>query len=178
MPKIITISGKAENGKDFCAKILKQKLENQNKKVMIIHYADYLKFVAKQYFGWNGEKDEKGRSILQYVGTDLARKNYPDIWVNVVIMLIKAIFIDYDYILIPDCRFPNEVNRLLQEKLKTITSKVIRLNYENSLTPEQRLHPSETALDNFIFDYRLEAETGEENMTKVVDNFLKELNIQ
>jgi hypothetical protein len=175
MPNIITISGKAEHGKDFCAKILQKKLQDRGKKVVIIHYADYLKYVAKQYFEWDGQKNDNGRTLLQWLGTDLARNNYPNIWVNVVIMLVKAIFPNFDYIIIPDCRFPNEVNSLkLESDFIVNTIKVIRLNYENSLTPEQRLHPSETALDNFDFGYTLISESGEGNMTRAVEKYIKE----
>ena len=63
--RVIAISGKGESGKDTIAKMLKQQLEEQNYKVMIIHFADVLKFVCRQYFNWNGEKDEHGRTLLQ-----------------------------------------------------------------------------------------------------------------
>ena len=71
--KIITISGKAQHGKDTTAEMLKKKLEELQYKVLIIHYADYVKYVCRQYFNWDGNKDEKGRTILQQVGTNLAR---------------------------------------------------------------------------------------------------------
>jgi hypothetical protein len=173
MLKIFTLSGKAEHGKDFFAKILQEKLEQSSKKVAILHYADWLKTVCKIYFGWNGIKDDTGRSILQKVGTDLARKNYPNVWVDTIILLIKAVFINYDYILIPDTRFEGEVNRLKEEGFDTTSLKVVRLNYENSLSPEQRLHPSETALDNFHFDYILESESGRENVEGTINTFLE-----
>lgn len=76
--KIIMISGKMRHGKDTCAQFIKEELERANKHVLVIHYADYLKFVLKQYFGWNGEKDEEGRKLLQTVGTDLIRARQPD----------------------------------------------------------------------------------------------------
>ena len=67
--KIINISGKAMAGKDTCALILKEKLESKNKKVLITHFADLVKYVSKQFFNWNGIKDEQGRTILQRIGT-------------------------------------------------------------------------------------------------------------
>ena len=63
---VIMISGKAESGKDFTASILKEELEKKGRKILIVHYADYLKFIAKEYFGWDGVKDEKGRNIFAY----------------------------------------------------------------------------------------------------------------
>ena len=108
--KIITFSGKAQHGKDTTAKYMKEFFESLGKKVVILHFADYLKYVCKEYFHWNGIKDEIGRTILQKVGTDLARKNYPDIWVNVVSNFILAFQTEFDYFLVPDCRFPNEID--------------------------------------------------------------------
>ena len=66
---IIGISGKAESGKSTFASILKKELEKRDKKVLLINYGDFVKFVAKQYYNWNGNKDEIGRALLQKVGT-------------------------------------------------------------------------------------------------------------
>lgn len=55
-PTIICISGKAQNGKDTSAAIFKVELEKLGKKVLVAHYADYLKFICTNYFMWNGKK--------------------------------------------------------------------------------------------------------------------------
>ncbi len=173
---IITISGKARAGKDSTASILKEKLEAKNKKVLIVHYADYLKFICQKYFGWDGNKDEKGRQILQYIGTDVVRKRKPDLWATVVLELLQSFSPDYDFALIPDTRFPNEVNKM-KDNFDCISINVIRLKYENDLTPEQRLHPSETSLDGFKFDYVLESEDGLDNLQLSVDKFISAYNL-
>ena len=81
MAKIILISGKGEHGKTTTARIISNKLEENGKRVAIVPFASYLKFVCKEYFGWDGKKDEKGRQTLQYVGTDVVRRKDPDFWV-------------------------------------------------------------------------------------------------
>ena len=180
----ITISGKAESGKDTFAIALKDILEKEGKKIIIIHYADYLKFVAKQYFNWSGQKDVVGRGILQTVGTEMVRSRSPDFWVNAVTNLLEAVEDRFDFALIPDARFINEIE-VIKGKFETVTVKVVRLNYENSLTEEQRKHLSETELDEYSFDYVVEAESGAHNLfysalefsklislTKKVKNFL------
>lgn len=171
--KIITISGAAQHGKDSSADILKSKLESSNKKVLIVHMADYLKFICKQYYGWNGEKDCAGRSILQYVGTDKVRSKIPDFWVDVVIKFLEAFGEDFDYILIPDCRFANEVNKFRSMGIHTTAIKVIRNNFDNGLTEEQKNHPSERALDNFKFDYIMCSKSGLDVLEIEVNNFLR-----
>ena len=85
-PLIIPIMGKARNGKDSFAKFLKEEIEERTgENVLIIRYADYLKFVLEKYFNWDGNKDEKGRNLLQHIGTDTCRKNNENVWVNVVV---------------------------------------------------------------------------------------------
>ena len=42
--KVITISGKAQAGKDTTARLLTDKLTNNQRNVMILHYADLLKW--------------------------------------------------------------------------------------------------------------------------------------
>lgn len=173
--KVITVSGKAEAGKDFFAKTLKEKLEKKGHKVLILHYADYLKFIAKEYFGWDGVKDEKGRTLLQHLGTNVIRKRIPDFWVLVVTLLIEGLGDDFDYYLIPDCRFPNEIELMKNKFLGSLSVNVYRLNHENCLTPEQRNHPSETALENYCFDYVVYSQSGQSYMSYAVDEFLNAL---
>jgi len=163
---IITLSGKAEAGKDFVAGLMKEDLETMGESVLIIHHADYLKYICKTYFGWDGVKDEKGRALLQYVGTDLVRAKYPNYWVDATMRTILILEHIYKYFLIPDCRFPNEILLPKVAEFDVASVLVVRPGHTNNLTDEQRLHASETALDNFDFDYRIVAESGRENAYK------------
>jgi adenylylsulfate kinase-like enzyme len=54
--KIVLLSGTAESGKTTVANMLKERLEEDGKKCLIINFSDYLKFIAKAYFGWDGGK--------------------------------------------------------------------------------------------------------------------------
>ena len=154
---IITLSGQAQHGKDSSAQIIKEFLEENNKTVLIINYADYLKYLAKQYFGWDGEKDEKGRSLLQWLGTEKIRSKHPDFWVDVVINIAKVFEDEHEYVLIADCRFPNEIHRWKEYGYPIISVHVERLGFDNGLTEEQKSHTSETALDDYMFDVYLKA---------------------
>lgn len=174
--KVITISGKAQNGKDTTAQLLKYALENDGNTVLITHYADLLKYICKQFFGWDGNKDGQGRHILQYVGTDVIRKDCPDYWVNFLIDLAHLFPNEWDYMLIPDCRFPNEIERLSEAGLDTVHVRVTRDGFESPLTPEQQSHPSETALDNIKPDYYISNNGSLQDLKNAVDNFLAELN--
>lgn len=147
---VIPISGKAGHGKDTIAGFIKEELEKRGKTVLITHYGDLLKYICKQFFGWDGQKDEAGRSMLQYVGTDVIRKQEPDYWVDFIIHFLRLFNGEWDYVLIPDARFPNEVYKI-RDKFPSIHLRIIRPGF-SMLTEEQQKHKSETALDNVTPD--------------------------
>lgn len=163
MKKIILFSGKAENGKSTAAKKLKELLEERGDKVIVTRYAYYLKDLAKRYCGWNGEKDEYGRKLLQFLGTDVIRQklNKPNFHVGRVCEDIEICQDYVDYVLIDDARFENEIyypKCMFGDKVIVINVKRTDPNFKSSLTDEQMKHLSETALDNFDnFDYIIKA---------------------
>ena len=131
--------------------------EEKGYNACIFHYADLLKFLAKKYFNWNGEKDKKGRELLQYLGTDLVRSKNPNFWIEMAYSIIKDVLYKYNIIFIPDARFPNEIEYWREKGLLKASIKVHRCGYDNNLTEEQKKHASETALDNYNFDYSVHA---------------------
>lgn len=151
--QVIAISGKAQHGKDTTAAMMKEALEADGYKVVVAHYADLLKHICRSFFGWDGQKDDAGRHILQYVGTDIIRKQHPDFWAEFVIDVLNLFPNEWDYVLIPDCRFPNEICCLKDAGFDTVHLRVVRDNFISPLTEEQRRHPSETALDGVEPDY-------------------------
>jgi hypothetical protein len=173
MKRIFLISGKAQSGKDTTADFIKQALPN----TLIIHNADYMKYMAKTYLGWNGVKDEEGRNILQQLGTDKVRVGTckPMFWTWLVCEVIEILQNDFDYFCIPDTRFPNEIY-LPKARFgdKVISIHIERPDHNNGLTEEQKKHPSETALDGFKFDYNLSVPSGISLLYAVTMNLLDE----
>lgn len=152
--KIITIAGKAQHGKDTTAKILKRSLVHRGKRVLVTHYGDLLKYICEKFFDWDGKKDEAGRTLLQYVGTEVIRAVEPDYWIDFIKSILTLFPDKWDYVIIPDTRFPNEIDNL-KDDFDVITLKVIRPDFDNGLTDEQKNHKSETALDDYRFDWVL-----------------------
>lgn len=153
--RILCISGKAQHGKDTSAGFLKSYLTTQGKKVLICHYGDLVKYVCGQFFDWDGEKDEAGRRLLQYVGTDVVRAQSEDYWVIFLGQMLSFFDGHWDYVLIPDCRFPNEVELISRWFPDTAHLRIIREGFVSPLTPEQQEHISETALDDYEPDCRV-----------------------
>jgi len=177
MKRILLISGKARSGKDSVANFLKQKLDG---KVLIIHNADYLKYMCQQYLGWDGKKGEQGRQLLQFLGTEKVRlgMNKPLFWVDKTCEVIDILKDDFDYFAVPDTRFRNEIYYPQARFPGLVTTiKVVRSHFENDLTPEQKNHLSEIDLEYFPHDYIIESESGLDNLEKEVDYFIEEYNI-
>lgn len=173
--KIICISGKAQHGKDTTATMLKEMLEKNGKKVLIAHFADLLKYICKTYFGWNGLKDERGRHILQYVGTDTIRAKSPDYWANFIVTFLSMFQDEWDYAILPDCRFPNEYELLKYSSIDTKLVRIERSNFVSPLTPEQQAHESETALDGYAFDYVVQNDDDLDKLRVAVAALITEL---
>jgi len=162
MTHFVCISGHAQNGKDTSAVIFKNELEAMGYSTLIVHYADLLKYMCKTFFGWNGEKDEFGRSLLQRVGTDCIRNVEPDYWVDFVTKVVSLFPNEWDYIIVPDARFPNELSRIADAGFPSTHIRVVRNEFVSPLTEEQKKHPSETALDGTEPDYWLYNRTLEQ----------------
>lgn len=192
---IILISGKAEAGKTTTANILQSIFEDYGYTVARASYGQYVKDTAKMLYGWNGIKDKAGRQLLQHWGTDVVRKKDPDFWVETVGRLAEMIDGEFDYLIIDDCRFPNEFDYWVTKKrisdpevwdyegknrkwdfrwTNIYLFRVERPGHENILTPEQRKHPSETAMDDQEFDVVLTATNQEELYDEIMKKIIND----
>jgi hypothetical protein len=124
--------------------------------VKIHHFADYLKKICidlfdltpAQVYGSDDNKNTKtpynmtAREFLQYFGTDIMRKIKDTVWVDYT---LKNILTEQSSVaIIPDVRFPNEV-----QAIKNAGGTMIRLTRD----VHNSNHPCETALDQDKFDW-------------------------
>lgn len=124
--------------------------------VKLYHFADYLKKISidlfdlrpEQVYGTDEDKntptdyDMTSREFLQYLGTNVMRSIKDTIWVDYTIKIIQR---EKPLVsIIPDVRFPNEV-----EAIKEAGGIVVRLdrNVYNST------HQCESSLDQENFDW-------------------------
>lgn len=177
--KIYCVSGKARSGKDTATNIMKKILEKENKKVLIFHYADLLTMICTKYFGWDGKKDEKGRSLLQHTGTDIIRKKNKDFFVNFALQIFDIFNDVWDYVIIPDCRFENEIKMLKNQDLHITSLRVNRKELTTSgttsfLSEKQLKHSSENSLDNYDFDFIINNDGTLEELKEKIIKIIKE----
>ena len=183
MKQTIILSGKSGSGKDMTAQFMKEALEKRGKRVLVLHYADALKWFLRDYMDWDGKKDEVGRTLLQQVGTDIVRACHPNFWTGIVVGLIQAFepYNNFDVAIVPDARFPNEIDIALQCIKNCVAVRIIRNNPDGTewinptLTDDQRKHPSETSLDCYGFDYVLHNDEGLDNLREGAEAILRDL---
>jgi len=145
---VILLSGKLGVGKTHIAKILYSKLFNESFWVGLEHFATSVKECATEFFNWNGDKDEKGRLLLQSIGR-IGREHDRDLWANSVVNRLDSGLMRYDFVIIDDWRFVNELSVIYSNNYNVIPVNIIgeqRIKYED---PNLYCAESEVGLDDF-----------------------------
>lgn len=162
--KLIAISGKAQSGKDTIGSFLVNKYGFTR-----VASADSLKRIARNIFGWDSVKDEKGRKFLQDLAMAVRGYN-EDYWINLTLQEIKRqsssqyknLSDDKSNFVVTDLRFINEA-----KYLKENGAILIRVNRPGIKVYD---HISETQLDDYAnFDFVIENDTTLEDLEKAVD---------
>lgn len=177
---IIAISGKAESGKDTLAKFIARGYIHGV--VEIKHFADEVKYVAKNVFGWNGEKDVKGRDLLQMIG-DGGRAYNSEIWVDKFLSQVEiSCASGVDVLIVPDTRYENELYNLSKWAEKNCCDfcaiRIERPNHKNSLTEWQKVNSSEVALDDYTdWDYTIDNKGSLNDLLASAEYVMEDLGI-
>ena len=106
-------------------------------------------------YGWDGYKqtdfNDEVRGLLQRLGTEAGRNVlWENIWVDAAFHDVNQ----FENIVVPDCRFPNEAGAI-RERGGQIW-RVHREGFGPAIAPDGSIHPSETSLDDYNFDVRIE----------------------
>lgn len=172
---IIGLSGYAKSGKDTVASMIRdiddsfqiKKFSGKLKEIGTIltgiptHLFESQNFKEQNLPGW----DMTVREFLQKLGTDAIRDGlHENAWVN-------ALFADYkqgDNWIITDVRFPNEIDMV--RKYGGITVRVNR----QGISPVNA-HPSETALDGYIYDFAIQNYSSVEVLSTNVSGLFSQI---
>ncbi len=148
---LIGLSGKKRVGKDTVGHWLEVKHDFTR-----VSFAALLKKQAKRV-GWNGKKDEKGRTLLQDLGM-VVRIYDEDFWIDAAFRDLAKFnrTTGQTNFVITDVRFQNEARRI-----KDAGGVMIRVTRPDEITDDA--HASETDLDNYKFDYVVESVLGDLN---------------
>ncbi len=156
--RVFTISGKARHGKSTVADYIKEYYERQGQKVCIIPLARHIKNYARDFFGWDGQEENKPRDLFNELGTDIIRiKMKKQLFhIDRITEDIEVLANYFDIFVIPDARLILEVEEF-KKRFNAINIRVNRPHFESELTNNQKNHITETELDHYSkFDYYLE----------------------
>lgn len=135
----------------------------------------------------NAESDfMTARHLMMVFGSEICRKIWGDCWVHTTLRKIYMESDQYDYALISDARFPNEIDYLILDKdseyVKYIEHTPIIFHLTRNILNKK--HQSETALDNYNFSkfsrnyYRIDNQhLNQEEKEEIIEGILKERGI-
>lgn len=109
-------------------------------------------------------KETKPRDLLQELGTEVIRNklNKKEMFIQRQLDDIEIYSYFYDAIIVPDIRLPREIDSVKEKFDNVVTIEVNRINFDSSLTGNQKKHITETAMDNYKdFDYIVTNDTLE-----------------
>lgn len=185
-PQLILISGKKRHGKDQVAEYLADNLRSRGLQPVRWSYADPLKKAAQTIFLLSDDQitglkeifdprwQMTPREILQKLGTEVGRQIHSDVWVLSLVLRAKNYLATNPsgVILVPDTRFPNEIDVIKQHFQWVKTIRVVRPGLP--ATPFDT-HPSETSLDDRNdWSAVIRNASGLETLRKKVDELLEE----
>lgn len=152
---LVLISGKLAAGKTKISDYLFHELVNKFPTLSIEQQplAKPVKQIAYEAFHWDGVKDEKGRRLLQVIGTEAGREYNENIWVEYLENnILGGLFIPH-IVLVDDCRFPNEIDYFTKNFLFDVTTIRVKRNVPKILSDAAYNHPSETALPDEVNEH-------------------------
>jgi len=136
---VLLISGYMGCGKTTATTWLRDKLGTPP--AYILSLASPIKAIAKVCFGWDGVKDNRGRKLLQVLGTEAGREYNPNIWVERLYSTILSLP-EKSIILVDDWRFFNEYSYFCDKE----DIKLVKIRIKNPRLDRQADHVSETSL--------------------------------
>ncbi len=150
-PTIYLIAGKARHGKDTFSNYLKEAYEEKGKKVIITQLSKYIKYYAREMTGWDLSEENKPRELLQLLGTNVIREQLKkeDLFISRLKDDIEIFSYFYDAIIVSDVRLKKEIEDLRKYFPNLTAIRVFRPNFDNGLTPEQKMHKTEIDLDDY-----------------------------
>jgi len=183
---LVGIAGKKRSGKDTVAKALepfgfqrigfadelKQMALEINPFIEPLDYNTYRLSEVVEDVGWERAKDilPEVRRFLQELGTSVRARDR-SFWIRAAMMEIDSALVALRGVVVPDVRFPNEVDAIRKAGGTVIL--VVRPGRPD----DGDRHASETALDGIAFDYTIINDAGLDTLEQRAIEALTECNI-
>ncbi len=177
---LIGLAGKARSGKDMVGDHLNDRYD-----FMRYAFATTLKDVVRFIFGFNHDQiygdlkevvdprvGKSPRYCLQYVGTEIARACWPEVWIWHLCSRIEPALAEGTNVAVTDIRLKNEA-----QMIKDLGGYLIRVNRVGAQASNGvPNHSSETDLDNWEeWDLVIDNNGSLEELYDQVDRFINAL---
>jgi hypothetical protein len=176
---LVLIGGKLKTGKTTSANYIQDKLSTLYPSLSVEHtaFAKPIKEIAYSVFHWDGNKDEKGRRLLQVIGTEAGREYNENIWVEYLENYILGNLFIPNIMLVDDWRFPNEKEYFEKNFMfDVLTVKINRIN-NPALSEDGMQHISENSLpeDQSYYDFIVDNNGSLEELHNKLDGIINHL---
>lgn len=173
--KIFIIGGKARQGKDTVCSMIRKYYSDNGIRSINLQFSSYIKEYAKKIAAWDGDDTDKPRDLLQELGSEIIRKKIdPLFFVKRIIGDIKVYSHYFDIITISDARFKVEIDSIKENFDDVVAIKVVRPNFDNGLTSDEKNHSTEVDLDDYnSFDYEIINDGSIEDLNKKIEDLMK-----
>lgn len=140
---IIGITGYSGSGKTTVARFIQAIAAEEDWEVLA--FADPLKIEAKNQYGWDGKKDEKGRKLLLSIGKTHREQDKLYLIKLMTTLITYCVTVGREKFIIHDVRFKEEA-----DFIKGIGGVLVKI-YRDSINKIN--DESETQLNDYKFDY-------------------------
>lgn len=148
---IFCVCGKAGSGKSLLANYLYEEYKKNGHDVIISPYTKYLKKYISEVLGKEINDNFKPRTFLQEFSSDLIKDKlgYKDFFIVRQLEDISIYKYFFDVIIIPDVRFPDEIECLKKRNYNVVSIGMIRSGFDNNLSYAEKNDITEIALDDY-----------------------------
>jgi len=157
--KIFIIGGCAQSGKSTFGNLLKEELKDYGYKPCVMQITNPLYSYAENYFNYDPNRDQKPREFLQKMGIEIIKEKLgkKDFLLNRLYEDIEILSNFFDVFIITDARLINEFLSIKAKYDDVVSIKLIRRNYDDKLTEEEKNHITEKEISLYNdFDYIIE----------------------
>lgn len=175
-PIIYILAGQARSGKDSSVVFLKEYYETLGKNVIQLEFKHYLVEYTKAMTDWDGNYDNKPREVLNYIGTDVIRKQIDEkFFIKRTLEDILVYSYYFDVVIISDSRFPIEIESI-KESYPDATSIHLIREVEGELNENEKKHAIETSLIGYQnYDYNVFNSGTLEDLKEKITSIAKEV---
>lgn len=152
LKNVIIICGKARSGKKEVSNYLKKILKNTASISITKSLKDYAKIISD----WDGNEQNKPRTLLQTLGIDVIKNKIDNHFlIKRILEDIEVLSFYKENLLVTGVRLEEEICSIKEKYQNAVVIKVTRPDFDNGLNDEEKNHITENDLNNYKADFEI-----------------------